>query len=158
MAYGNYAPFYRPGFFSPYQMQNTVPMDSQNQFGNPYMAQQQMPPQNTTSPQQNNDIIWVQGEAGAKAYLVAPNATVTLWDSENPTIYVKSADMNGVPSMRVLDFKERTAQTSKTSEESHVCHCGDRFAKKEDLAILQNRIDEMQKKIYEFENQKKVEE
>jgi hypothetical protein len=26
--------------------------------------------------------IWVQGEAGAKSYLVAPNKTVTLWDSE----------------------------------------------------------------------------
>lgn len=32
--------------------------------------------------QQGGGIIWVQGEAGAKSYMVAPNTTVQLWDSE----------------------------------------------------------------------------
>lgn len=59
--------------------------------------------------QPNNGIIWVQGEAGAKSYLVAPGNTVQLWDSENPTIYLKSADQSGVPSMRILDWTERSA-------------------------------------------------
>lgn len=59
--------------------------------------------------QANNGIIWVQGEAGAKSYLVAPGNTVQLWDSENPTIYLKSADQSGVPSMRILDWTERAA-------------------------------------------------
>ena len=26
-------------------------------------------------------MIWVQGEEGARAYMVAPNSTVPLWDS-----------------------------------------------------------------------------
>ena len=62
--------------------------------------------------QQNNggsSIIWVQGEAGAKSYLVAPNTTVQLWDSENQTIYLKSADASGMPSIKVLDYKIRDA-------------------------------------------------
>lgn len=64
-----------------------------------------------TPPQQpdTGGIIWVQGEAGAKAYLVAPGNTVQLWDSENQVIYLKSADMSGMPSMRVLDYTERNA-------------------------------------------------
>lgn len=86
----------------------------QNQF------QQQMPPpaQMMGNPQMQqpdtNGIIWVQGEAGAKAYLVAPGSTVQLWDSENQVIYLKSADMSGMPSMRILDYTERTSQTQKT--------------------------------------------
>lgn len=69
--------------------------------------QNAMVPQN--APQQpDTGIIWVQGEAGAKAYLVAPGNTVQLWDSEDSVIYLKSADMSGMPSMRVLDYTERT--------------------------------------------------
>lgn len=71
------------------------------QFYPQQMAQQ--PPQNT----QNNSMIWVSGEAGAKAYLVSPNTTVQLWDSESPIIYLKSADASGMPSMKVLDYKIR---------------------------------------------------
>lgn len=60
------------------------------------------------APQQpNSSIIWVQGEAGAKSYLVAPNSTVQLWDSERQTIYLKSADASGMPSMRILDYTFR---------------------------------------------------
>ena len=60
--------------------------------------------------QQNNQqsgIIWVQGEAGAKSYMVAPNTTVQLWDSESQTIYLKSADASGMPSMRIIDYTIR---------------------------------------------------
>ena len=65
----------------------------------------------------NNGIIWVQGEAGAKSYLVAPNNTVQLWDSENNVIYLKSADASGMPSMRILDYtvRENTPQEAGNS-------------------------------------------
>ena len=68
---------------------------------NSQMSQQQGP-QNA-----NSSIIWVQGEAGAKSYLVAPNTTVQLWDSENQVIYLKSADASGMPSMKILDYTIR---------------------------------------------------
>lgn len=56
---------------------------------------------------QQSGIIWVQGEAGAKSYMVAPNSTVQLWDSESQTIYLKSADASGMPSMRIIDYTIR---------------------------------------------------
>ena len=65
----------------------------------------------TPTPQMSNDMIWVQGLAGAKAYLVAPNTTVTLWDSESETIYLKSCDSNGMPSMKILDIKDATVRS-----------------------------------------------
>ena len=71
--------------------------------------QQQVPTQqvSTQAPQTMNNLIWVQGEAGAKSYLVAPNNTVQLWDSERQVIYLKSADASGMPSMKILDYTIR---------------------------------------------------
>lgn len=70
--------------------------------------------QNTPAQPAQNGIIWVQGEAGAKSYLVAPNTTVQLWDSEAQTIYLKSADASGMPTMKILDYTIREqAQTGQ---------------------------------------------
>lgn len=71
----------------------------------------QMMPQSMAmqAPQYNstNNLTWVTGETGAKSYLVAPNSTATLWDSEAQTIYLKSADASGMPSMKILDYTIR---------------------------------------------------
>ena len=76
-----------------------------------YFPQMQQPSQAVQSPVQapspNNNLIWVQGEAGAKAYLVAPNTTVQLWDSDAQVIYLKSADASGMPSIKTLDYTIR---------------------------------------------------
>ena len=80
--------------------------------GFPVTYPQYYPYQQPQVPQTNQQtgIIWVQGEAGAKSYLVAPNNTVQLWDSEAQVIYLKSADASGMPSMKVLDYTIRDAQ------------------------------------------------
>lgn len=69
---------------------------------NPYYYQQYQPQMQQNNQQGN--LIWVQGEAGAKSYLVAPNTTVQLWDSEAQRIYLKSADASGMPSIKILDY------------------------------------------------------
>lgn len=99
MAY--YAPFYQPSYYSPTNQRND--MNGYNQqfqqtFQQPSFAQQQA----------GNGLIWVQGEAGAKSYLVAPNTTVMLMDSEGDRFYLKSADASGMPlPLRIFDYKER---------------------------------------------------
>lgn len=67
----------------------------------------QMPQMASPAPQ--SGIIWVQGESAARAYNVAPNAAVQLWDSDAPVIYLKSADANGIPSIRIIDYTFRDA-------------------------------------------------
>ena len=72
----------------------------------------QMPVQSQiqAQPQNNNGLIWVQGESGAKSFLVAPNTTVMLMDSEASVFYLKSADASGMPMpLRIFDYTERTA-------------------------------------------------
>lgn len=80
----------------------------------PYYPQQAVQQQ-----QANSSIIWVQGEAGAKSYLVAPNNTVQLWDSDENVIYIKSADASGMPSMKVLDYTIRETSESKNKINNH---------------------------------------
>lgn len=100
-----------------------------------YPSQQVQQPQ----PQQNNGIIWVQGEAGAKSYLVAPNTTVQLWDSESQVIYLKSADASGMPSIKVLDY------TIRDSAPKHPTPVGPQidYATKEDIGALQGELNKL---------------
>ena len=93
----SYQPLYQPSYYPQYNI-------PQNQFNTPQTQQQTQPAQN---PVMTSNLIWVQGEAGAKSYLVAPNTTVQLWDSERQTIYLKSADATGMPSIKVLDYTIR---------------------------------------------------
>lgn len=85
--YGNYYGGYYP---------QTTPADTltqlRSQQAQPFMAQQPAP-----QPQGGNGLIWVQGEGGAKSYLVAPNTTIMLMDSEDTLFYLKSSDASGMP-------------------------------------------------------------
>lgn len=107
MAY--YAPFYRPTYYDPVQ-QNPVGQFNQ-QYQQPMSQQMQQAPMQTHP---TNDFLWVLNENEATSYPVAPNNTVTLWDKNLPTIYIKSVNAQGVPSMRILDFTERTTMPHKT--------------------------------------------
>ena len=42
--------------------------------------QYQVPQVQTSRPQQMVGRVWVSGEAGAKAYILAPNSSAELWD------------------------------------------------------------------------------
>lgn len=108
---------------------------------NPYYSTQQQMPQPTPQPQ-NNGIIWVTGEAGAKSFLVAPNSTVQLWDSESRKIYLKSADASGMPSMKVLNYTIEGEEREKTPSQ----HPND-YATHEELTALENRILEKFKEV-----------
>lgn len=88
---------------------------------------QQMYPQYNYIPQQpviqtqpmtnDNGIIWVQGEAGAKSWAVAPGKSVMLMDSENSVFYIKTTDNSGIPlPLRIFDYTERTQQDIAPAE------------------------------------------
>lgn len=97
--------------------------------------------------QQNNPFIWIQGGvAGAQSYQVAPNNTVILWDSDEQTIFIKSADMQGRPSMRILDYTirseaPRTAQNALSGNNAQIPPT------KEDISALQSQIDSLKQQI-----------
>ena len=73
------------------------PMQNQNQQQQQQMVQTQTQAQPQSQAVNSFVWAWVQGEGGAQAYPVAPNNTVLLMDSDNPILYMKSADTNGRP-------------------------------------------------------------
>lgn len=124
MAYNNYFP---AGYQPYYPTQN-----------NAYPTQMNVGP---TQPTQNG-IIWVQGEAAAKSYPVAPNSSVALWDSEANVIYIKSADGSGMPSMKVVDYtmRDTNARRAEMSPQSD-------FVTKDDLLPIRKDIDALKAKL-----------
>jgi hypothetical protein len=121
MAYNNGFPMSYPQYTQQYpQYQQPIPT-----------------PQPQINQNQNNPIIWVSGEAGAKAYLVAPNTTVQLWDSEANCVYLKSADASGMPSMKILDYTIREGEKPKNAPLKSEMN---NYATKEDIAALKAEL------------------
>ena len=98
---------------------------------------------------QQNGIIWVQGEAGAKSYLVAPNTTVQLWDSESQTIYLKSADSSGMPSIKVLNYTVREAPVRPTEAQKGEDGTN---SLRDELKGLQKQIDSLREELEGIKN------
>jgi hypothetical protein len=118
---------------------NGFPM-SYPQYTQQYSQQFQQPistPQPQINQNQNNPIIWVSGEAGAKAYLVAPNTTVQLWDSEANCVYLKSADATGMPSMKILDY---TIREGEKQQNTPLKNDMNNYATKEELNAFRSEI------------------
>lgn len=107
-----YIPYgYQPGYYGQ-AMPDQLAQLRQNAYQQPMMGQATQPTQGTPS------IIWVQGEEGAKAYMVAAGNSVLLMDSENSAFYIKSTDASGMPlPLRVFDYKERTT-AAKTPQQT----------------------------------------
>ena len=152
MAYGNYAPFYRGGFFNPMQTPTMPQMsDSQNQFAQPYQQPMQTNPAPMPMQTQptNDTMLFVLNENEASAYPVAPNNSVVLWDKNNKTFYIKTANAQGIPSMQIYDFTERIEKT-QNEPTTHKCTCGDKYATKEQINDLKGKIDDLMAKYEEL--------
>ena len=98
----------------------------------------QMQPQQQQQ-QSGGGMVWVQGEAGAKSYMVANGSSVLLMDSERQCFYLKSCDAAGMPSMRIFDYQER--KTAPIPEEQAA-----EYVTRKDFEALQNRVDELTKR------------
>lgn len=107
--------------------------------------QYQAPQVQTPQPQQMGGRVWVSGEAGAKAYILAPNSSAELWDSEQQTIYLKSADASGIPSMKILDYTIRSE--APTSPIQSVKASTPINVSREDLNALQSQIDALKDEV-----------
>jgi hypothetical protein len=141
MAYNNY--YGNPYYQQPNYYGNGAVPDMLNQQK---MQYQQM--QTPTPMQPTNDMLWVLGEVEAQSYPVAPNNTVILWDKNRPTIYIKSANAQGVPSIRILDFVERSINAPKTPIDESF-NMPDNFVTKDEFNALKGKLEDLTAKFNE---------
>ena len=161
-----YAPYYRPmNYYNP-----SIPQDNQNmqngqQFQQiPVQQPQQMPmqtpiqqtPMAQPTPMPSNDMLWVLNETEATSYPVAPNNSVTLWDKNKDTVYIKSVNMQGVPSMRILDYTERTSDNAPKTPVEHECKCGSKFVSIDKFNALQSDLEDLRSELEELKAKPKA--
>lgn len=158
MAY--YAPFYRPmGYYNP-----SVPTEMANIQGGQQFQQQQASMQQPvqqmpiaqSAPMPSNDMIWVLNETEATSFPVASNNSVTLWDKNQNTVYIKSVNMQGVPSMRILDYTERTADNAQKAPVKHECKCSKEFVSIDKFNELQNEFEVLRGELKELKEKPKA--
>lgn len=135
MAFGvPYQPGFAPGY---YPMGQQMPSAMPDQLA---QLRQAAYPQQQQTAQQTAPIIWVQGEEGAKAYMVAAGNSVLLMDSENSTFYIKSTDASGMPQpLRIFDYTERTAAQKQPTQAAQVQ--ADEFVTRAEFDALAARFD-----------------
>lgn len=112
MAYPyNYPQAFQPNYF-PVGYQ---PVQPNFQQANMQQAQPQMQ-QPTFNPAINQSgIIWISGLQEAQMYPCGPNSAVQLWEKDGKTVYLKSADATGRPSLKIYDLVERTETPQENS-------------------------------------------
>lgn len=93
-------------------------------------------------PQQNNTLIWVQGEGAARSFLTAPNTTLALWDSEKTVVYIKTTDASGMPSLKILDYTVRGQEASASP-----LNGSEAYATKADINTLTNELNALKSQI-----------
>ena len=140
MAYNNYDPMgYQGGYFGGNNLyqQQLQPMQSRQ-------MQMVQPMQTPNQAQYNNgSLIWVQGEAGAKSFFVAPNMTVMLMDSESEKFYLKSTDASGVPRpLRVFEYHEIVDNQAKQENTQTVIQNPD-YVTKTEFDAFKDEINKM---------------
>jgi hypothetical protein len=108
-------------------------MLNNNQYYNGYNPYQQQQMNNFIKPITNME--WVNGDIGASAYLVQGyNSAVALFDSEtNDTMYIKSTDNTGRPSLKKYKIIEEIESTSSSPDLSE-------YVKKTELQDLLSNI------------------
>ena len=139
--YSNYQPMPQPYADRLTQLQNQY-----NQAVNvPQVGTQMSLPQ----PQVNQGLLWVSGEVGAKSYLVAPNSTVLLMDSDAQRFYLKSADNAGMPSLRIFEYKEVTNIPQNAPQASNLDEnvLSDKFVTREEYEGLKRQYESIMERL-----------
>ena len=136
-------------YYTPYQAQYYTQMQAQN----PIHIQQPAPVQNNQS-----SLIWVQGIEAAKSYLVAPNTTVLLMDSEKERFFLKSSDASGMPlPLRVFEYSEIIQNGANKPTESVTMDLSS-YATKAEFDAFRDEIQGILKNVPRQVTKKEVEE
>ena len=88
---------------------------------------------------QLNQYAVVNGLEGAKSYNLMPNQSMLLMDGSNPYIYMKTTNQLGQATIRCFKLVEEKIEDIEVSNSP--------YATKNDLNILNSKIDELLKQL-----------
>ena len=134
-------PYYNSGYGNYYYNPYTVTTGGYYNYS-PTRPQAPQVPQTDYSqqPQQTGMIKWVYSEKEVNDEYVGPNCAVSMWNANEPVLYLKQADATGKATVRTFDLVERVADTK--IDEPKVD-----YAKAEDLTNLVGVVNKMSENI-----------
>lgn len=94
-----------------------------------------------------SNIIWAQGDAGAKAHQLPPSSSAIILDSESKRFFIKTTDAAGIPSLKSYDFKESAEPCSQVNVVT---------PSQEDISNLKSEIESMKKIIEDMRREIKA--
>lgn len=120
-------------------------------YGNSY-GQMQVPQMTPTvqqafgqAPMATGEIVWVDGEVGAKAHQIPPGMTkpVALWDTNDTIIYLKSVNQYGIPNpIQKIHYRMEEMVPKYMGQEQAKLESGDNEPKQDMTGYV--RRDEME--------------
>ncbi len=156
---------FNQGYYNPYMpaMDNLSQLRAQQynfqtQMSGTYQQPVTLPAQ--SAQQSNQTLLYVQGEAAAKSWMLAPGQSILLMDSESPTFYIKSADNSGMPyPLRIFDYKERVQsvpqnipQNAPQDPQQTQNNLDDKYVTRQEYDGLQGKYNDLQGKYMEILN------
>lgn len=112
----------------------TQPYTPTPQYNN-YQTQQQTQPQQTYIP-----LTFVNGEVGAKAFIMQPNSTIYMQDSDSDKLFIKKSDAQGKSTMRKFKLVELD-ENDQTIENKVQKDMSSNFISKEQLEALKQEFE-----------------
>ena len=128
-------------------------MQNFNNYNNPYNYQpNSYQPSNNYMRPQMNQYAFVNGVEGAKSFMIQPNQTVMLMDSDNPICYMKQSNSLGQSTLRYFKLVETDENTVRNLNNPTPIPSNQEFVLKADFDALNQRVDEILKSLRKDEN------
>jgi hypothetical protein len=140
-------------YINPYYMNTAVPMN-----GYPYPGQSTavpMPQQSyAMQPTMSSNVIPVDGEVGAKAYMVPTGSTgpIALWDTNDNVIYLRTFNAAGMPNpLRKLRYTEEAPMQNLSGGTANEVDTS-QFVTKKDFDELRQEIQNLMNNKPQYQN------
>lgn len=113
---------------------NNYPYNYQNQNYGGYQQPTYQNNYNYTQPQTiYQPLAFVNGIEGAKAFIVNPNQTIYLMDSDSNTLFIKSADMQGKYTLKAFRLTSNEVNNVNNNIPTD-------YVTKDDFVVFKNEI------------------
>ena len=121
-------------------------------YAQPYAGMYQQPNMMAVQNRQSTGIIWVNGEEGARAFVMAPNSNAILMDEVNEgRFYIKTTDNIGMCNIRTFNFKEVIDVTPANAATNAV-----QFATKQDIQELRDMMGSFESRLNNFRSSQEM--
>lgn len=108
-----------------------MPQQAVQNFQQQIQSQQTAPPQQ----QQERQLTYVKGVSGAKIFPLKPNESVTLYDDSREIFFTKTADSNGIVTLKAFEYKEIDMES--------IVEKNIKYATTDDINSLHKEIEEL---------------